>query len=106
MRGEQTEPRTSRLDSLAVLAEYEELQGKLADPAVHADQAASRRLGRRYAELTPIVTTARELDDARGDLQAARELSAEDAAFAEEARGLAGRVDELEARLAELLVPA
>ena len=32
---------------------------ELADPAVHADQARARRLGRRYAELAPIVETAR-----------------------------------------------
>ena len=96
-------PSAPAVDSL--VAEYEELQGKLADPAVHADQAASRKLGRRYAELTPIVATARELETTRGDLQVARELSDEDGAFVEEARGLAGRVDELEAKLAELLVP-
>jgi peptide chain release factor 1 len=93
----------SAVDSL--VAEYEDLQVKLADPAVHADQSASRRLGRRYAELTPIVTTARDLESTRGDLEAARELSEEDPAFADEARSLAVRVDELEAKLAELLVP-
>jgi len=89
----------------ALVAEYEDLQVRLADPAVHADQSASRRLGRRYAELTPIVAIARDLETTRGDLQAARELSDEDSTFAEEARMLAGRVDELEAKLAELLVP-
>src|SRR6478736_3498393 len=71
------------------------------DPAVHADQSASRRLGRRYAELTPIVATARDLESTRGDLEAARELSDEDPTFADEARVLATRVDELEAKLAE-----
>ena len=93
----------SAVDSL--VAEYEDLQVKLADPAVHADQSASRRLGRRYAELTPIVATARDLESTRGDLEAARELSDEDPTFADEARVLATRVDELEAKLAELLVP-
>ncbi len=94
---------TSAADAL--VAEYEDLQVKLADPAVHADPAASRRLGRRYAELTPIVTTAHDLRAVRDDLQAARELSAEDPAFADEARTLAARVEELEQRLTELLVP-
>ena len=46
----------------------------LNDPAVHADQAKARRLGRRYAELSPIVRTAAELEAARGNLAAAREL--------------------------------
>ena len=89
----------------ALVAEYEDLQVRLADPAVHADRSVSRRLGRRYAELTPIIATARDLDTTRGDLTAARELSGEDAAFADEARELAARVGELEDRLAELLVP-
>ncbi len=94
---------TSAVDAL--VAEYEQLQVKLADPVVHADQATSRKLGRRYAELTPIVTTAHALAGARDDLEAARELSAEDAAFADEAVTLAARADELEHRLAELLAP-
>ena len=50
-----------------LVAEYDRIEGELADPAVHADQAAARRLGRRYAELAPIVRVARELDAARGE---------------------------------------
>ncbi len=88
-----------------LLAEYQDLQDRLNDPGVHADQAAARRLGRRYAELTPIVTTSTQLDEARGDLQAARELTAEDPGFADEADSLAQRVAELETRLGELLTP-
>ncbi|TKV61085.1 peptide chain release factor 1 [Nakamurella flava] len=96
-------PTSSRVAEF--VREYAELEQALSDPAVHADQGRARRLGRRYAELTPIVTTANELATARGDLAAARELAGEDASFAEEARELDVRVDELEARLAELLVP-
>ena len=37
-------------DSLAdVVAEHRELERRLADPSVHADQPTARRLGRRYA---------------------------------------------------------
>ena len=36
----------------ALLAEYSELEERLADPAIHADQAAARKVGRRFAELT------------------------------------------------------
>ena len=89
----------------AMLAEYDDLERRLADPAVHADAAEARSLGRRYAQLGPVVQTARELAGVKGDLATARELSAEDAGFAAEADELAGRVDELERRLAELLVP-
>ncbi|MDQ3406430.1 MAG: peptide chain release factor 1 [Actinomycetota bacterium] len=93
----------SKLDE--ILGEYGELEGALADPAVHADQDRARKLGRRYAQLTPIVKTMRELESARSDLGAARELAAEDATFAEEAETHAARVPELEIKLTELLLP-
>ncbi|HEV2784387.1 MAG TPA: peptide chain release factor 1 [Actinophytocola sp.] len=88
-----------------LLAEYDELEKSLADPAVHADQTRARKLGRRYAELTPVVKTLRELESARDDLSAARELAAEDTTFAAEAESLEKRIGELEDKLTELLVP-
>ncbi|NMH99000.1 peptide chain release factor 1 [Pseudonocardia acidicola] len=89
----------------ALLAEHADLELMLADPAVHADAANARKLGRRYAEIGPIVAVARELGAARADHEAARELAREDAAFAAEAEELTGRIAALETRLAELLVP-
>jgi peptide chain release factor 1 len=94
---------SERLDSL--LAEYAELEQRLADPAIHADQAAARRVGRRFAELTPIAKTANELSQARADLTAAQELVADDPDFAAEAAEMEARLPELEERLAELLAP-
>ena len=94
---------TDRLGDL--LAEYAELEARLADPAIHTDQNAARRVGRRFAELTPIHKTSFELDQARSDLIAARELAAEDPDFATEAEELARRVPVIEERLAELLAP-
>jgi len=88
-----------------LLAEYHDLQLKLADPGIHADQAAARRLGRRYAELTPIVNSSTELASARGDLEAAMEMVQEDPGFAAEADAIAHRVADLETRLGELLTP-
>ncbi|BCJ36076.1 hypothetical protein Athai_35790 [Actinocatenispora thailandica] len=85
--------------------EYEQLEQRLADPALHADPGEARRVGRRYAELGPIVRTAGELDTARADLAAATELAAEDASFAPEVDALATMVPKLEERLAELLAP-
>jgi len=35
----------------SVVAEFEELERRLADPAVHGDPAALRRLNQRYAAL-------------------------------------------------------
>src|SRR5689334_21577348 len=88
-----------------LLAEYAQLEGRLADPAIHADQVAARKVGRRFAALTPIHKTAHELDQARADLAAARELAAEDPAFGGEADELEARIPQLEERLAELLAP-
>ena len=42
---------------------------------MHADLARARRVGRRYAELTPIVTALDEYDRLTDDLAAARELA-------------------------------
>jgi peptide chain release factor 1 len=89
----------------ALLMEYAELERALADPAVHADAGNARKLGRRYAELGQVVRAARELESAREDEAAARELASEDPAFAVEADELAARIPALETRLAELLVP-
>ncbi|PZG45687.1 peptide chain release factor 1 [Spongiactinospora gelatinilytica] len=92
-----------KLDEL--LKEYAELEAMLADPAVHADQNKARTIGRRYAQLSPIVATYRELEAVRDDLGTARELAGEDPAFAVEAEELAARVPALEERLKHLLIP-
>ncbi|MGE5827097.1 MAG: peptide chain release factor 1 [Micromonosporaceae bacterium] len=100
---------TDRLTAL--LEEYAELERRLADPAIHADQTVARRVGRRFAELTPIHKTAAELMQARADLLAARELAeeagsgADAVSFAAEADALAERIPTMEERLAELLMP-
>jgi len=94
---------TDRLADL--LGEYAELERRLADPALHADQANARRVGRRFAALAPIHKTASELDRVRADMLAARELAVEDSAFAAEADELAERIGPMEERLAELLAP-
>ena len=72
---------------------------------MHGDPNRARTLGRRFAELAPIVAASAELDAVRGDLGTARELAAEDASFAAEAESLTGRIAELEARLTTLLLP-
>ncbi len=93
----------SRLSALR--AEHAELARAMTDPALHADQARARRVGRRYAELTPVVRTASELERVREDLSTARELASEDPAFADEAAQLRDREVALESELVELLAP-
>jgi peptide chain release factor 1 len=93
-------------DRLAELAEeYDRVERDLADAAVHADPERARALGRRYGELTPVVNTYREWQQAVADEEAARELAGEDASFAVEAEQIAGRRAELAKRLQALLVP-
>ncbi len=89
----------------ALLEQHAELERQLADPTLHADPDIARKVGRRYGELSRIVRVVRELDQVRGDVEAARELAAEDPAFAAEAHTLAGRVPRLETELADLLLP-
>jgi peptide chain release factor 1 len=89
----------------ALLDQHAELERQLADPALHADPDTARKVGRRYGELSRIVRVVRELDQARGDVEAAHELAAEDPAFAAEADIVADRIPELETELADLLLP-
>jgi len=85
--------------------EFAQLEQQLADPAIHADVAASRRVGRRYAELTPIVKNLAAHEQLTSDLIAARELAEEDPTFAAEADAIAAELAETEERLAQLLAP-
>jgi peptide chain release factor 1 len=89
----------------ALRAEHADLERSLADPNVHADQSRARGLGRRYAELAPIMAAAADVDRLRGDLQAASELVLEDDSFAPEATSLRDELDRAEDRLRELLLP-
>ncbi|WP_099024801.1 peptide chain release factor 1 [Mycolicibacterium palauense] len=89
----------------ALLDEHADLERQLADPELHSDAANARRVGRRFAQLAPIVATYRKLESARGDLEAARELAREDDSFAAEVDDLAQRVTELDAALTDMLAP-
>ena len=88
-----------------LLAEHAEIERALADPAVHSDPTALRRLNKRYAALAPIVTAYRAWESATGDLEAARELAAEDATFAEELPDLEQMVEQTTEHLRAQLVP-
>ncbi|MGJ9414210.1 peptide chain release factor 1 [Aeromicrobium sp. CF4.19] len=84
----------------ALIVEHAELEQRMADPALHSDPSASRRVGQRYAELTAIIRTYRDWQQAGDDLGAARELGLE-----EEVAGLERRLPELAERLQRQLVP-
>jgi peptide chain release factor 1 len=86
------------LDDL--LAEHADLEARLADPAVHADQAVARELGRRYAEIGPLVAAAHRREALQGDLKAAAELGMDD-----EVPTIQAELDQLEAEIVLMLVP-
>jgi peptide chain release factor 1 len=88
-----------------IRAEFGELETALADPAVHADLARARKVGRRYAELLPIVKALDEYDRLTDDLEAAKELSEEDPSLAEEAAELQTQLSVVTERLTRLLAP-
>ena len=48
----------------ALLAEHADLERQLSDPDLHADATAARRVGRRFAQVAPIVATYRKLEAA------------------------------------------
>ncbi|RJS46894.1 peptide chain release factor 1 [Nocardioides cavernaquae] len=86
-------------------AEQLELEQRLAEPATHADQVLAKRLNQRYAELTSIVRTWREWQSLGDDIEAARELAAEDPEFALEAEAAAAARAATAEKLQQLLVP-
>ncbi|MED7949047.1 peptide chain release factor 1 [Kitasatospora sp. NPDC058201] len=88
-----------------LLVEHAALETRLADPSVHADQANARKLAKRYAELTPITRVFREWKQAGEDIQAARELAAEEPEFLAEVKDSEARREQLTEELRLLLVP-
>ncbi|HEX4493034.1 MAG TPA: peptide chain release factor 1 [Acidimicrobiia bacterium] len=92
-------------------AEFDRLEGSLADIAAAGDRRATRDAGRRYAELKPVVETWRALATAKAELAGARELlsgerdSEMKAMVESEIETLLARTADLEAELKELLLP-
>jgi peptide chain release factor 1 len=93
-------------ESVAVLlAEHEDLQTQLSDPAVHADAARAKKINRRYAELSKIKAAHEHWVQAGEDLEAARELAKEDDAFAEEIPAMEEELATTQEKLRRLLIP-
>jgi peptide chain release factor 1 len=77
----------------------------MADPSIHEDQGKARQLGRRYAQLGPVVAGFNEWKAAADDLEAAKEMALEDPEFASEIPALEETVERAATRLEELLLP-
>jgi len=88
-----------------LVTEHAELEQRLAEPGLHADQGLAKKLNQRYAELSAIVRTYRDWQTLGDDVEAANELAHEDESFADEAGALVERRAVAEERLRHLLVP-
>ncbi|WP_282946401.1 peptide chain release factor 1 [Cellulomonas endometrii] len=88
-----------------LLDEHARIEKQLSDPAVHADQALARNLGRRYAELGRVAQAHGAWRAAAEDLADARELAQDDAAFAAELPVLAEAEEHAAEKLRRVLVP-
>jgi peptide chain release factor 1 len=107
MAGQSVDPAARSLEQAVapLLAERADLEGRLADPAVHVDAALARTLGRRYAELTGVAEAHRLWSVAAADVEVARELAAVDASFAAELPSLETTEGAAREYLRRLLVP-
>ena len=88
-----------------MVREYQELEKQMADPSIHDDQGKARQLGRRYAQLGPVVAGFNAWKSAADDLEAAKEMAAEDPSFASEIPAMEESVETAADKLEELLLP-
>jgi peptide chain release factor 1 len=88
-----------------MVREYQELEKQMADPSIHEDQGKARQLGRRYAQLGPVVAGFNAWKTAADDLIAAREMAQEDESFASELPAMEVVVEAAADKLEELLLP-
>ena len=88
-----------------MVREYQELEKQMADPSIHEDQGKARQLGRRYAQLGPVVAGFNAWKSANDDLAAAREMAAEDPEFAAEIPAMEATASAAAEKLEELLLP-
>ena len=97
-----------RLESIE--RDYTELEVSLGSPEVLGDQNRLREASRKYKQLTPLIQCIRDLREAKGDADAAKELMNETSgdereSFRAEAASAEARVEELEELLKVLLLP-
>ena len=88
-----------------LLNEYEVIEKQMADPSIHSDQGKARQLGKRYAQLGPVIAGYRAWKSASDDLAAAQEMAAEDESFAAEIPAMESALAIAEEKLEDLLLP-
>jgi peptide chain release factor 1 len=93
----------TKVEELAV--EVAELETKLSDPATHGDPNEAKRIGKRHAEIKPVVSKYLELKQLREDEIAAREMGQEDSGFLAEADEMKLQIALAEEKLQQMLIP-
>ena len=94
------------LDSVQpLLAEHASLQEQLSDASVHQNPALAKKLNRRYAVVSAIVSAYNQVVSLTEDLVATKELAKEDEAFAAELPAIEAKVAEANEKLRRLLIP-
>ena len=94
-----------------LIAAYEELEKKLADPSVAANIKEYTRLNKEYAHQTPLVTAAREYLAALDDIEIAKEMlhdtsdSDEKAMLQEDINSNEAKLPQLEEDIKFMLIP-
>jgi len=88
-----------------LLEEHDSLQEQLADPELHSDPAKSKKVNRRYAELSRIVAAYHHWQQLTDDVEAATEMAAEDESFAAELPSLTEELETAQETLRRLLIP-
>jgi len=89
----------------SLLTEHADLEGQLADPELHSDPVRSKKVNRRYAELSRIVAAYNNWRQLTDDLEAATEMADEDESFAEEVPGITEALDAAQEKLRRILIP-
>ncbi|MDO4913328.1 MAG: peptide chain release factor 1 [Bifidobacteriaceae bacterium] len=87
------------------LEEYRDIEMKMSSPEVTSSPDKIRKLGRRHAELGVIVSAYLQYKQIKEDLEAAKEMAAEDEEFAQEADRLEEELPAVEEKLRVALIP-
>jgi peptide chain release factor 1 len=94
------------LDSVQpLLAEHASLQEQLSDASVHQNPALAKKLNRRYAVVSAIVSAYNQVISLTEDLVATKDLAKEDEAFVAELPAIETKVTEANEKLRRLLIP-
>ncbi|ATO40716.1 MULTISPECIES: peptide chain release factor 1 [Bifidobacterium] len=91
--------------ALTALEEYRNIEQQMAQPEAASNPDTMRKLGRRHAQLAGIVTAYQQYRALADDLEVAREMAADDADFAAEAKRLEDELPAAQERLRTALIP-